>query len=68
MKTIEIIVNPKGEITLQTQSFTGSTCKEASRLIEQALGIILSDRPTAEFYQSESVEERQQVGEGKDLR
>lgn len=65
MKTIEITVNPQGQITLQTKSFTGSTCKEASRLIEQALGIVLSDRPTAESYQSESVPQQQHVGDDR---
>ena len=65
MKTIEIIVNPQGQVTLQTKSFTGSACKEASRLIEQALGIVQSDRPTAEFYQSESAPENQRISDRK---
>jgi hypothetical protein len=51
MKSIEIVINTKGETTVQTKGFTGSSCRDASRLIEQALGQMQSDKPTAEFYQ-----------------
>ena len=37
MKTIEITVSSQGEARLQTKGFTGSSCREASRLLEQAL-------------------------------
>ncbi len=50
---IEITVNPKGEIVVQTKGYTGSSCRQASRFIEQALGIVQSDQPTAEMYQSQ---------------
>ena len=51
MKTIEIVVNAKGETTVQTKGFTGSSCQEASKLIEQALGARASEQMTPEFYQ-----------------
>ena len=38
MKTIEIIVSPKGETTVTTRGFSGSSCREASKFVEQALG------------------------------
>jgi len=38
MKTIEIIVTAKGETSVQTRGFAGSSCRDASRFIEQALG------------------------------
>lgn len=50
MKTIEITINPKGEATVQTRGFAGASCKEASRLIEQALGEVTAEQHTAEFY------------------
>lgn len=52
MKTIEIIVDPAGETTLQTRGYAGSACREASRLLEQALGEVQADTPTPELYQS----------------
>ena len=60
MKTIEIIVSPTGQTTVQTSGFQGASCRDASRLIEQALGKVAEERLTAEFYQTESVQESQQ--------
>ena len=51
MKTIEIIVSPQGETRLETKGFVGASCQDASRFIENALGEMLSDQPTAERYQ-----------------
>ena len=50
-KIIEVVVSPSGETRVETKGFTGSSCQEASRFLEQALGAKLSDQPTAEFYQ-----------------
>jgi hypothetical protein len=52
--TIEIIVTPRGETTVQTLGFTGPSCRDASRFIEQALGSRTSEQLTAEFYQAEA--------------
>ena len=60
MKTIEIIVSTKGETSVQTRGFTGSSCREASRFIEQTLGQRLSESLTAEFHQAQPVEQHQQ--------
>jgi hypothetical protein len=47
---IEVTVSPQGETTVQTKGFTGSSCQEASKFLEQALGVPTDDRKTAEFY------------------
>ena len=60
MKTIEIIISPTGETTVETKGFTGPACREASRFLEGALGRRLSERPTAEFYQTESAKNEEQ--------
>jgi len=60
MKTIEITVSPTGQTTVRTNGFHGASCRDATRLLEQALGKVAEDRPTAEFYQTESVQESQQ--------
>ncbi len=57
MKTIEIIVNPKGETTVTTKGFAGSSCRDASEFIEQALGQRLDEKLTAEFHQAAGVEQ-----------
>ncbi len=56
-RTIEIIVTPEGKTSVQTLGFTGSSCRDASRFIEEALGQKTADRPTAEFYQPQAIEE-----------
>lgn len=50
MKTIEIVISPTGEIRVETKGFGGSSCQEASRLIEQALGNHASEQLKPEFY------------------
>ena|ERR1035437_10051542 len=54
MKIIEITVSPKGETIVQTKGFAGSSCQEASKLIEQALGTKSSEQMTPEFYQQQT--------------
>ena len=53
-QTIEILVSPAGESTVQTKGFSGGACRDASRFIEQALGERSSEKLTAEFYQPQA--------------
>ncbi len=64
MKTIEVIISPTGETTVTTKGFTGSACRAASKFIEQALGIVQSDKPTAEMYQTQTVDQAIRQGNG----
>lgn len=59
-RTIEILISPEGETTITTRGFTGSSCREASRAIEQALGQRIDEQLTAEFHQAPAVEQQQQ--------
>ena len=59
IRTIEIIVAADGKTTVQTRGFVGSSCQDASRFIEQALGSSTREQRTAEFYQTEPVEQNQ---------
>ena len=62
--TIEIIINAKGEATVQTKGFAGSSCKDASRFIERALGEVRHDTPTVEMYHTATIQQpaRQTTG------
>jgi hypothetical protein len=51
--TIEIVVSPTGETTVQTKGFAGSSCRDASRFIEEALGKRTREQLTAEFHQQQ---------------
>lgn len=50
MKMIEITVNPEGKTKVETKGFSGSECVNASRALEQALGVQVAERKTGDFY------------------
>ena len=49
-KIIEVTVSPKGETSIHTNGFSGGECREASRRLETALGIRISEQLTSEFH------------------
>ena len=51
-RTIEVLVSPTGETTVQTRGFAGPACRDASRFVERALGERTAERLTAEFHQA----------------
>jgi hypothetical protein len=55
-KIIRVIVGPKGEVSIETKGFTGPACREASKFLEQALGLPASEQLTAEFYQAQATD------------
>ena len=58
-RIIEVVVSPKGESTIQTKGYSGGECLQASKFLEQALGVVASEQKTGEYYQS--IENQQQV-------
>ena len=56
-RIIEIIVSTAGETNVTTKGFSGASCRDASRFIEQALGQRISESMTAEFHQAETNEQ-----------
>jgi hypothetical protein len=61
-RIIEVTVSPTGESTVQTKGFAGSDCQQASKYIEDALGITTVERKTSEFFAA-GENERQQVSQ-----
>ncbi len=62
-KTIEIIVAPNGQTRVETKGFVGSECRQASQLIEKALGQQTDELLKVEFHQTAS--SQQHVNEGQ---
>jgi Protein of unknown function (DUF2997) len=62
MKIIELIVSPTGETKIETKGFTGSSCRDASRFIEEALGQRKSEQLTPEFHQTSGSQQSAQEG------
>ena len=59
---IELTIAPDGRSRIETQGFTGDSCRTASRFLEQALGKSTSEQLKPEFHQHVSEEEHLQEG------
>ena len=60
-RMIEVVVSPQGETTVQTRGYVGGDCLLASRFLEEALGPVVAERRTSDFYATEPVQQRQQA-------
>ena len=61
-KLIEVIVSPTGETKIETKGYSGSSCRDASRFIEEALGQRVGEHLTAEFHQTQTTKQIAQEG------
>jgi hypothetical protein len=61
-KTIEITVSPEGATSIKTSGFTGSSCKDATRDLEKALGVSGRESLLPEYFQRASTSEQIQQG------
>ena len=57
-RVIEVTVSPTGETSIQTKGYSGGECLQASKFLEQALGVVAADHKTAEFYQPAATEQQ----------
>lgn len=53
MKQISVLITPEGEITITPTGFKGTTCNEATRNLEKALGTVTDNKETPELYERE---------------
>ena len=60
MKTIQLVVARDGSSRLETHGFAGDACRDASRFLEEALGVRMSESLTPEFHSEISVHDREQ--------
>jgi hypothetical protein len=59
-RIIEVVVSPAGEVTVQTKGYAGSDCLQASKFLEQSLGVTANDTKTTEFYQTADAQQQVQ--------
>jgi hypothetical protein len=62
MKTIEIIINASGQLTINAAGFTGTDCEKATAFLEQALGRLSAKQRKPEFYQRNQRVSQQKAG------
>ncbi len=61
-KTITITVSPEGSVSIKTAGFTGSSCRDATRDLERALGVSGRESLLPEFYGQTSTGEQLRQG------
>jgi hypothetical protein len=61
-KKIEITVSPEGATSIKTSGFTGSSCKDATRDLERALGVSGTEHLLPEYFQQGNTDERLRQG------
>jgi hypothetical protein len=61
-KTIEITVSPEGSVSIKTAGFTGSSCKDATRDLERALGVSGRESLLPEYFNQASTGEQLRQG------
>jgi hypothetical protein len=47
---IDVWISPEGAITLDAVGYTGTTCEEATRFLEESLGIVGRKQRTRDYY------------------
>ncbi len=57
-KRIEITVSPEGATSIKTSGFTGSSCRDATRDLERALGVAGKESLLPEYYGKTSTGEQ----------
>lgn len=50
MKTITLTFNDDGTVEKEVQGFKGGTCKDATKFIEQAVGTVVEEKLSPEYY------------------
>jgi hypothetical protein len=61
-KIIEITVSPEGATSIKTSGFAGSSCKDATRELERALGVSGRESLLPEFYNRTNTGEQLRQG------
>lgn len=61
-KTIEIVVSPAGEVSIDAVGFKGADCEKATAYLEQALGVVGHKSKKPEYTQRSHKQATQKVG------
>ena len=62
-RTIEVIISPDAVTRVEAKGFTGSSCLEATKFLEECLGETLSRQLKPEVHQGVKRSQPQKVGQ-----
>jgi predicted XRE-type DNA-binding protein len=55
METLEFIIYPDGRVKETVTGIVGSSCQEVTAAIEQQLGVVVTQKQTADYYAQNKV-------------
>ena len=61
-RTIEIIVSPRGDISIDAVGFRGPDCEKATRALEEALGVVQQRNKKPEYLAKATPIVQQKIG------
>ena len=61
-RTIEILVSPIGDIQIDAVGFKGADCEQATRFLEEALGVISNRVKKPEYHATGRTRNKQHLG------
>jgi hypothetical protein len=61
-RTIEIIIGPGGELQIDAVGFKGPDCEQATKFLEEALGVVGQKRKKPEYQQHGTRANQQRLG------
>ena len=62
-RAIEITVSPNGDISIDAIGFKGADCEQATKYLEEALGVVAQKQRKPEFYQQNRKAAQQRIGQ-----
>jgi hypothetical protein len=61
-RSIEIIIAADGTVTIDAVGFKGADCEQATKFLEQALGLTAEKRRKPEYHQANRHQNQQKLG------
>jgi hypothetical protein len=65
-QTIEVIVSPTGDISINSLGFRGADCEKATQALEEALGAVSNRVKKPEYYSRSTAQNQQRLGRQHD--
>ena len=61
METLEFIIYPDGRVKETVTGIVGSSCQEVTAAIEAQLGLVITQKPTSDYYAAQNVSQSEDV-------
>ena len=61
-KSIEVTIHPDGAISIDAVGFKGADCEQATRFLEEALGVVATKQRKPEYHQRRTTTNQQKLG------